>query len=225
MEKTLRDLGFSKYESLMLSCLVKLGRPMKAQEISEITGIPRTKVYQVGKSLEQRGLIKCVGYRPTLFIGPPRDKLMGLLLRHIVDEFNEKLKLLGSIQEFELPVYLIGGNKVVPVMGKMVTYLMDNLASRKDEAIIIVDEDFVEVLIRRYREGVRWYIMSRSKSAASKLKSLRVRVMLGNSPFTGILSEEEGLLIYSKGRGIYTTDKDLLRSLRATFYIIMSRSI
>ncbi len=218
------ELGLSRYEAIMLSSLIEAEKPMKADEISRMTGIPRTKVYQVGRSLEDKGLIRIVGYRPTLFIGPPRDKLTSLLLNHVIEEFGRKVSLVGAIKPFKLPIYLIGKDKVVPVFGSIIKYIFESIAGRVKKALFIVNEDLVESFLRHYRGEAGWEVMFTSIRAAIKAKDLLEELRICNSPFSGVIGDKEGLIIYSEGKGIYTTDGDLLKSMKATFYIVRTMS-
>ncbi len=208
----------------MLSSLIEAERPLKASEVSEATGIPRTKVYQVGKSLEERGLIRCVGYRPTLFIGPPKDKLASMLLRYLIEDFSRKISLIGRVKPFNLPLYLLGEGRVVPVFGKLIIYLFENVVGRADKALMIVDDHLVDTLLNNYRENAEWEVMFTSVRAAVKAKGILSELRICNSPFSGIIGEREGVIVYAEGKGIYTTDRDLLKSLRTMFYIVRAMS-
>ncbi|MEM1753250.1 MAG: helix-turn-helix domain-containing protein, partial [Candidatus Methanomethylicaceae archaeon] len=66
----LKEMGFSNYESLVYLKLV-LHSPSTAKEISESTGIPYTKVYNILENLALKGWIEIGHGRPMQFKAKP----------------------------------------------------------------------------------------------------------------------------------------------------------
>ncbi len=58
MENLTQVLNLNKYEYAFLKELIK-GEVLTATEISKLTEIPRSRVYDVGEKLEARGFVKC----------------------------------------------------------------------------------------------------------------------------------------------------------------------
>ncbi|MDK2383577.1 MAG: helix-turn-helix domain-containing protein, partial [Candidatus Korarchaeota archaeon] len=79
LERLLRELGLSSYESKALAYLVVSREQIKASDLSKATGIPRTKVYAVLESLEDLGLVKVTPTRPLKASSPPLELLPTLL--------------------------------------------------------------------------------------------------------------------------------------------------
>ena len=92
----LKDFRFSDYEIRVLLCLIQEGE-LTASEISERSGVPRTSVYDVIRSLESRGLVESYG--------KPR-KFRAMSAERLVEIFSAKLKerldiLSSSLREIE----------------------------------------------------------------------------------------------------------------------------
>jgi len=66
VEKALRDVGLTEYESLAYLALLHSGE-MTAEMVSEASNIPYTKVYSVLECLDERGWIDVEGGRPRKY--------------------------------------------------------------------------------------------------------------------------------------------------------------
>ncbi|OWT33318.1 hypothetical protein BGI41_02975 [Methanobrevibacter sp. 87.7] len=113
---SLKILGLSHYEAKAYISLTKLVSA-KADEISEITKIPRTKVYYVLKELDKKGFIKIDhGTRPlTYSIIPPfnayNEKKEELIkkLNYSEEKLNEIYN--NQMNETQAPIWLINSTK------------------------------------------------------------------------------------------------------------------
>ncbi len=132
----LRDFRFSDYEIRVLLCLIQEGE-LTASEISEKSGIPRTSVYDVIRSLESKGLVESYG--------KPR-KFRTISAERLVEIFSAKLKerldvLSSSLKELEKK----SKKEVVElVRGEIAYRLIDEILSKSKEikvyAISLNDE-------------------------------------------------------------------------------------
>lgn len=75
VERALRGIGLTEYESLAYLSLVKSGE-LTAGKISESTSIPYSKVYSVLDSLERKGWVEIKGGRPRQYY--PRSPVEAL---------------------------------------------------------------------------------------------------------------------------------------------------
>lgn len=66
VEKSLREIGLTKYETLAFLALVKSGE-LTAGKVSEYTSIPYSKVYSVLDGLDRKGWIEIKDGRPKLY--------------------------------------------------------------------------------------------------------------------------------------------------------------
>lgn len=83
VEKSLREIGLTEYESLAYLALVKSGE-LTAGEVSESTSIPYSKVYSVLDGLERKGWIEIKGGRPRLYY--PRSPVEALRAEQLRQE-------------------------------------------------------------------------------------------------------------------------------------------
>lgn len=80
VEKALREIGLTEYETLAYLALVKSGE-VTARKISNSTSIPYSKVYSVLDRLEQKGWVEVRGGRPRLYY--PRSPVEALRVEHL----------------------------------------------------------------------------------------------------------------------------------------------
>jgi len=78
--EALKDFGLSEYEAKVLLTLIAKGE-LTAKEISEFSGVPRTSVYEVVRSLTNKGLViasgkSCYCLFKTGFMKRPVGKTM-----------------------------------------------------------------------------------------------------------------------------------------------------
>jgi len=66
VERSLRDIGLTEYETMAYLSLVKAGE-LTANEVSAQTTIPYSKVYTVLDTLEKKGWVEVKGGRPRLY--------------------------------------------------------------------------------------------------------------------------------------------------------------
>lgn len=86
----LQELGFKEYEA---RCFVALSRRPQgtAKEISDISGVPRTRVYDAIKVLEAKGLVEVQHTSPKQFRAVPIDEAIGTI-RAEYEERTEALR-------------------------------------------------------------------------------------------------------------------------------------
>lgn len=80
VEKGLRDIGLTEYESLAYLSLVRSGE-LTAREVSGSTSIPYSKVYSVLDRLERKGWVEVKGGRPRKYY--PRSPIEALRAEHL----------------------------------------------------------------------------------------------------------------------------------------------
>lgn len=84
----LKAIGLSEYESLIYLKLI-LNGPSTAREISESTGIPYTKVYEVLESLAIKGWIEIGQSRPMQFRAKPPSEVIEIIKSEYISRINE----------------------------------------------------------------------------------------------------------------------------------------
>jgi sugar-specific transcriptional regulator TrmB len=81
VEKALRDIGLTEYESLAYLSLLRSGE-LTAENVSDASSIPYSKVYGVLDNLHEKGWIETEGGRPRRYYPrSPEDALRSMQLR------------------------------------------------------------------------------------------------------------------------------------------------
>lgn len=95
VDKALREIGLTEYESLAYLALVKSGE-LTAGKVSEVTSIPYSKVYSVLDSLDRKGWVEIKGGRPRHYY--PRSPVEAIRAARLRDEnrFNQVRELIVS---------------------------------------------------------------------------------------------------------------------------------
>jgi len=93
--EVLRDFKLSDYEIKVLLTLVSEGE-LTASEIAEKSGIPRTSVYEVVKSLEKKGFVICQG-KPLKVRALSAEQLVKMFAKKL----EEKMKVIEKLTEIE----------------------------------------------------------------------------------------------------------------------------
>ncbi|MFB6136818.1 MAG: TrmB family transcriptional regulator [Halobacteriaceae archaeon] len=95
----LQELGTSECEA---ECFVGLARmeSATAKELSDLTGVPRTRVYDAVRTLEADGLVEIQHSSPQRYRAVPLDQAVGTLR----DRYGEHLATLQSAVEAAEPV-------------------------------------------------------------------------------------------------------------------------
>jgi sugar-specific transcriptional regulator TrmB len=142
--EALKDFGLSEYEAKVLLTLIAKGE-LTAKEISEFSGVPRTSVYEVVRSLTNKGLVIASG-KPLKFRALPANELMRLFSRRLQDNIELLKKELPNIEK--------GGTKreeVVKVYtGEMAINALRECIEEAEKEIIVattsLDERIKELL-------------------------------------------------------------------------------
>ncbi len=98
--EALKDFGLSDYESKVLLTLLAKGE-LSAAEIASYSGVPRTSVYEVVKSLTSKGVVEEAGGKPMKFKSIRSDDLMTLFSRRLKENVDFLKKELPAIEEGE----------------------------------------------------------------------------------------------------------------------------
>jgi sugar-specific transcriptional regulator TrmB len=85
----LEELGLNQYESEAYLSLLNLGRAT-ANRISETSGVPQGRIYNVLENLENKGLVSLVDENPKRYEPIEPEKGLGSILNERQKEWNEK---------------------------------------------------------------------------------------------------------------------------------------
>lgn len=219
LERLLRELGFSSYESKVLAYLSLSRGRIKASDLSRATGIPRTKVYGVLEALEDLGLVRVTPTRPLEASAPPLDLLPTLLSEIVIEEALRKLSLLKKMFQLEFSEGLwILSEVSLPVEGRDALKRISSalLRDSKDFLILVANERTIEFVPSdlRYRNIS---IVVESPETYEKLKNrgLKTRnVRLANPGFFAFVTERSGLISNENmTNGFISTESGLVKAL------------
>lgn len=90
VEGILERLGLSSYQTKALVSLLRCGEA-KASEISELSGVPRAKVYEVLNQLVDLGLVDKIPTRPVRFRARKPEEILERLRRNIMMEYEDRI--------------------------------------------------------------------------------------------------------------------------------------
>lgn len=170
-------LGLTRYEANVFIALQRLGTGT-ARDVSEVVDVPRSQVYSVAESLEERGLLEVqqsspIRYRPVE-IDEARETLEKRFEREQERAFGyvEEVKEQADRKEEPENVWIVRDRDRITDRVRD-TILEANrriiLATHRRE---LVDEEIETALERRTAEGVALTVHSDSKRLRARFESL-----------------------------------------------------
>ncbi len=211
------NLGLTEYRSRVLAALFVLG-PSTAREISEASGVPRPKVYEILKWLVEEGIVEVQYGKPMIYIPIDVTEFLERVERKYRNSLSSLKRSLESVGKGEVtrPVYTstIVGER--GVLGKLKETL---LQAKRRIYIALVDprilEKVKEILKACQERGVRVICIAatREKKVLASLRSMDLeiyslnRIKEKDSPIISVLEimHQERLIIAVNvdGNGIY----------------------
>ena len=107
LRRALHNLGLTDYEMKAYISLLKAGK-LTASELSEIAGVPYSKIYDVLESLRKKGWIRSEGGRPAKFCARPPKIALDINRMRIESELKRYEEM--ALAEL-LPIYQRTGEK------------------------------------------------------------------------------------------------------------------
>jgi sugar-specific transcriptional regulator TrmB len=96
----LKCLGLTAYEARVFLGLQKLGSAT-ASEVSDVSGVPRSQVYGVADSLEERGLVETQQSTPTVYRPVSLEQARTRLLDRLEETGSRTFDYLDAVQGTE----------------------------------------------------------------------------------------------------------------------------
>ncbi|MBB5254700.1 TrmB family transcriptional regulator [Sulfurisphaera ohwakuensis] len=169
LETTLMKLGFSLYEAKVYSALLSLCNSTM-REISEKSGVPYQKVYDVIKSLENKGLVRIIEGRPkkVKIIDPSfalkiyRDKIVNEMdnyIKIIISFWNERRE-----NETERSLHVKGIKTIIR--------LIKDLANKSNKIDIVYDNlpDWLIKILKNFNGNLTVVTSSNNLNLHGKIK-------------------------------------------------------
>ncbi len=153
-----KALGFTEYEGKVYLSL--LGHhPSSAYNISQNSGVPHSRVYDITRRLIKKGFAISQGTNPELYSPISPEELIGTLKRNnarLTGELQEQLESINFESDFD-PVWNLSQKK------EAVELACELIESAKEEIYIgLWDEEltiFKDILRKRHNKGVKIYIL------------------------------------------------------------------
>ncbi|MBU2629457.1 MAG: TrmB family transcriptional regulator, partial [Proteobacteria bacterium] len=126
----LKELGFSQYEAACYMALVK-NHPINGSQLSKISGIARSRIYDVLRSLISKGYV--IEINAGQYASLPSDELIKRLKRSFdsnIDAFEEQIAKASQKDDFEYVWTIIGYDNVMEKAIEMIREAKDEIYVR-----------------------------------------------------------------------------------------------
>lgn len=110
LTQAMKRLGFTANESRAYLALLRK-HPATGYEMATASGVPRSAIYNVLRSLERQGLVNVVQEKPARYIPVPPDRLFNLLESRFarnLAEVRARIETLAQTQD-EVPTWTVQG--------------------------------------------------------------------------------------------------------------------
>lgn len=227
----LKEAGLTDYEALVYLKLV-LDGPSSAKEISEASGVPHTRVYDVLEALELKGWVEIGQGRPMKFKAKPPSEVVNVIrseyqhrLRRIEDVFFNDLQCIYEARSVEgSEIWFV---KSVPGITNRIGALVSSF--KKELCLVLGSLDMtiysglIEVLSNLdLRRSVKILASQDVFDTLKHLSSENVMIRVGRGviPFNVILSDKGEIVFHlmvgldqpaekRKNLAVYISDKSL----------------
>jgi len=181
--EALRELGLSNYEARVFVALQRLGSGT-AQEVSQVSDVPRSQVYGAADDLAARGLLEVVESSPKAFrpvdLSTARDQLTARLERERERAFENLDAVEGERDHHE------NGGSVSTLRGtRPIRERVADLVADATEQVVVVGADetlltgtVADALRERATAGVFVMLATRDPAVRERFDDDPVRVML-----------------------------------------------
>ncbi|QLH75433.1 MAG: TrmB family transcriptional regulator [Methanomassiliicoccales archaeon] len=125
----LRNIGMTEYEARLLVATVAKTHG-SADELAELSMVPRTSAYKALQALEKKGLVFSTKGRPTIYHAVDIEEMRRKYLSELNETFNKLNSIKGLLSEKGTPelVYTIAGKaRVMTKIGEMIDTAMKRI--------------------------------------------------------------------------------------------------
>ncbi len=174
IEHTFENLGLSMYQSKTLISLIQHGEA-KASDISELSGVPRAKVYSVLDQLADAGLVDKKPGRPVKYKPKPPERIVERLKYNIEMDYSERLRKVEEA-EGELVEQLKGFHSSAEVSSKELIRVVRVGEPSERETRLMYSEAEEEVNVAS--KTFEYYPKVKKELIEASQKGVRVKVLL-----------------------------------------------
>jgi sugar-specific transcriptional regulator TrmB len=250
--ESLKKLGLSTYEAMVYLAMTYMISG-KATEISSNSNVPRTKIYDVLKSLATKGFIEIERGRPLKYhIISPTD-----VFRHhkqkIIDELEETEMKLNYAYESQLskvpaPIWLIYGperiiKKELEIISRAKKTLSIRMGFLFDEEAESLKIAFKKLLKRSVEINIlatsHCYIDNRRINVLEEFDGFGVNILKANIPFVKLIvrdsvemmhvfskfSGEKNNVVSSSAIGVWNQYEDIAKNYDDRFFKALNKKM
>lgn len=188
----LKDLGFTEYQAKCLIAIIKqdITTPKK---ISDLTGIPRSNVYEAAEQLSKKGLIEIKQdgkqkYKPT------KTKE---IIKDLETQQNKKLsKLKKSLSKIETQkTEEIDGIWTTNGKEKVIDRTKELLEKAKNEIVIIASEkttpqNYIKILKKANKSNIKIIVATNSEKIKNEISQKIPKIKIIDKSKEWILNQE-----------------------------------
>jgi len=162
----LREIGLTEYEAKVYLSLVILGEAT-AYELSEFSGVPSSKIYNVLSMLEEKGLIVSFRGRPTKFLSrDPSETLNTMKLRYDAI-FDELIRGISSLWRGRDELRRINLVKDLRNVVRCIKSILNDVNSFVkviiDDCNIWIEYELIVFLKKLMDRGIKVFVLIRDK--------------------------------------------------------------
>ncbi len=194
--EVLKSFGFTEYEARVLHTLLLHGE-LTAKDVAELSGIPRTSVYDVMAQLEAKGLISSHG-KPLRFRAIDADELVKVVSSIVTDRLEmlkASLSKLRSEEPVEIRVYkgeaMLGILKAMVREAKEILVLLSYITDDMAKILNSANCSLTVVASNASRVKGKCYEFPKGNIFADKMKMFCHGVM--------VFDDRAGMIVFMNG--------------------------
>ncbi len=119
----MKKIGFNAYEAMAYIGLLKKN-PVSRYELSQISGVPQSKIYEIIERLQEKNVVIVIENDPPLYIPMPPGDLISIISKEYSLAFSSLEKGLTQISQKSLNDYILNLNNYDSIILKA-KYIVD----------------------------------------------------------------------------------------------------
>jgi sugar-specific transcriptional regulator TrmB len=231
----LKRLGLTAYEARVFLGLQKLGSGT-ASEVSDISGVPRSQVYGVADSLENRGLVETQQSTPTVYRPVSLERARTRLLDQLEETGSRTFDYLDTVQGTEASeeeqseaIWLVHGTEEISSRAAELFADADDQVFYATSEVSMLDDTVVDALEAADERGTQVVVASANPAVREAVGSRFPTVAIPNErdPDVGsarvVLVDEDTMLlgVYSNAGVAGTPEEVAFWSSKTTFAVVL----
>ena len=174
-----KTLGLTNYQTRVLITLIKHGEA-KASDVSELSGVPRSKVYMVLDQLVDLGFVDKIPGRPLRYKAKPPEEILDRLKYNVLVEHTNKLKLIDESRH-KILRELKNLYKPIEVKPRELVRVVSVGEPSERETRIMYNEAKREINI--ISRSFEYYPKVRSELISARERGVKIKILLLNERF------------------------------------------